>query len=62
MIVPIGFSPESNLTKAGQAYLDGIGNATTFAEIFDKIEQRMRNETLTDDTGNVPNAGKNPPS
>lgn len=60
MIIPIGFTPEANLTQAGQAYIDGIQNSTSFAEIFDKIEQRMRNETLTDDTGNVPNAGKEP--
>jgi len=62
MFIPIDFTPEANLTKAGQAYIDGIGNSTSFAEIFDKIEQRMRNETITDDTGNVPNAGKSPPS
>jgi len=60
MIIPLGFTPEANLTQAGQAYVDGIGNSTSFSEIFDKIEQRMRNETVTDDTGNVPNAGKEP--
>jgi len=59
MFIPIDFTPEANLTKVGQAYIDGIGNSTSFAEIFDKIEQRMRNETVTEE-GNVPNAGKNP--
>lgn len=49
-----GFTSESNLTKAGQAYIDGIGNSTTFAEIFDKIEQRIRNETGSGGAGDNP--------
>ncbi len=53
----LGFTPESNLTKAGQAYIDGIGNATTFAEIFDEIEKRIRNETGSGGAGDNPDFG-----
>jgi hypothetical protein len=62
MIVPLGFSPEGNLTKAGQAYKDGIGNSTNFAELFDKIEQRIRNETGSGGFGDNPNFGVEPPA
>jgi hypothetical protein len=55
------FTPDSNLTKAGQAYIDGIGNATTFAEIFDKIEERIRNETGSGGAGDNPDFGVKPP-
>ena len=55
------FTPDVNLTKAGQAYIDGIGNSTTFAEIFDKIEQRIRNETGSLGAGDDPNHGVKPP-
>ncbi|MCZ6582786.1 MAG: hypothetical protein O6761_06420 [Thaumarchaeota archaeon] len=56
--IPQGFiTPDSNLTKVGQAYIDGIGNSTTFAEIFDKIEQRIRNETGSGGAGDNPDFG-----
>jgi len=55
MFVPLGFTPQNNLTQAGQAYIDGIGNSTTFAEIFDKIEERIRNETGSGGAGDTPN-------
>jgi len=48
-------TPDANLTKVGQAYIDGIGNSTTFAEMFDKIEDRIRNETGTGGVGDTPN-------
>ena len=51
----LDFTPDANLTDAGQAYVDGIGNATSFAEIFDKIEQRIR-----DELGSGSSAGDNP--
>ncbi len=57
----LDFTPESNLTKAGQAYIDGIGNSTTFAELFDQIEERIRNETGTGGVGDDPNFGVEPP-
>lgn len=53
-----GFTTESNLTKAGQAYIDGIGNSTTFAEMLDNIEQRIRNETGSGGAGDNPDFGK----
>ncbi len=54
--IPQGFlTPDANLTKVGQAYVDGIGNSTTFAEIFDKIEDRIRNETGSGGVGDTPN-------
>jgi hypothetical protein len=59
--VPLGFTGEANLTKAGQAYIDGIGNATTFAEMFDKIEERIRNETGSGGAGDNPDFGVTPP-
>jgi len=55
MFVPLGFTAQNNLTQAGQAYIDGIGNATTFAEMFDKIEDRIRNETGSGGKGDTPN-------
>jgi len=55
MFIPVGFTPQNNLTQAGQAYIDGIGNSTTFAEIFDKIEDRIRNETGSGGAGDTPN-------
>ena len=55
MFVPLGFTPQANLTQAGQAYIDGIGNSTTFAEMFDKIEDRIRNETGSGGVGDTPN-------
>ncbi len=58
----LGFTAESNLTKAGQAYIDGIGNATTFAEMFDKIEERIRNETGSGGAGDNPDFGVEPPA
>jgi len=61
MLVPLGFTAQANLTQAGQAYIDGIGNSTTFAEIFDKIEQRIRNETGSGGLGDDPTFGDAPP-
>jgi len=61
MRLGLDFNAEANLTKAGQAYIDGIGNATTFAELFDKIEERIRNETGTGGAGDDPNFGDEPP-
>jgi len=58
--ITLGFTGEANLTKAGQAYIDGIGNSTTFAEMFDKIEERIRNETGSGGVNNRPNAGVRP--
>lgn len=57
----LDFTPDANLTKAGQAYIDGIGNSTTFAELFDQIEERIRNETGTGGAGDDPNFGVEPP-
>jgi len=55
------FTPDTNLTKAGIAYVNGIGNATTFAEIFDKIEFEIRNQTGSGGAGDNPNFGVEPP-
>jgi len=57
MIIPLNFTTEANLTKAGNAYINGIGNATTFAEIFDKIELEIRNQTGSGGAGDDPNHG-----
>ena len=55
MKLELGFiTPDANLTKAGQAYIDGIGNSTSFAEIFDKIEERIRAELGSNGTGDNP--------
>jgi len=51
------FTPDTNLTKAGIAYINGIGNATLFAEIFDKIELEIRNETGSGGAGDNPDFG-----
>jgi len=61
MFLPLDFTPQANLTQAGQAYIDGIGNATKFSEIFDKIEERIRNETGSGGAGDNPNFNTDTP-
>lgn len=56
------FGAQQGIIDAGTAYFDGINNATNFQELFDKLEESVSLATGRNDTGNVPNAGKEPPS
>ncbi len=57
----LGFFGNDPLTiSAGNAYVKAVNGSTTFLEIFDKLEEEVSLATGRNDTGNVPNAGKEP--
>jgi len=57
----LGFFGNDPLTiSAGTAYVKAVNGSTTFLEIFDKLEEEVSLATGRNDTGNVPNAGKEP--
>ena len=57
----LGFFGNEPLTiDAGTAYVKAVNGSTTFLEIFDKLEEEVSLATGRNDTGNVPNAGRNP--
>ncbi len=54
------FGNDPSTISAGTAYVKAVNGSTTFLEIFDKLEEEVSLATGRNDTGNVPNAGKEP--